>query len=96
MSDRVYRGQVSSVSSGSLAGCDSVLPVTLESHNSLVRTPFRVLLDYMESPMSQESIHMLVEDSRCHTEVSERVYRGVRPILPRSGQLGQFRQLDWV
>ena len=60
----------------SSAGCDYVWPPTSESHNSFVRTPFRVFLDSMESPLSQESIHIHEEDSRCQTEVSDLVYRG--------------------
>ena len=35
---------------------------TSEGHNSFVRTPFRVFLDSMESPLSQDSIHISVED----------------------------------
>ena len=42
-----------------------VRPPTLEGHNFLVRTPFRVFLDSMESPLSQDSIRMSVEDSGC-------------------------------
>ena len=30
----------------------------------------------LEIPLSQESIHMPEEDSRCQTKVSDRVYRG--------------------
>ena len=30
---------------------------------NLVRTPFRVFLDSLESPLSQDSIYMLVEGS---------------------------------
>ena len=33
------------------------------SSNFFVRTPFRVFLDYMESPLSQNSSHMPVEGS---------------------------------
>ena len=45
--------------------------------------------DSMESPLSQEFIHLPEEDRRCHTEVSDRVYRGqVRSV--NSGQL------NWV
>ena len=39
-------------------------PPTSEGHNFFFRTPFRVFLDSMESPLSQNSIHMLVEGSR--------------------------------
>ena len=48
----------------SLAGFDFLWPPTLEGHNFFVRTPFRVFLDSMESPLSQEAIHMPVEDIR--------------------------------
>ena len=42
-----------------------VQPPTLEGHNFLVRTPFWVFLDSMESPLSQDSIRMSVEGSGC-------------------------------
>ena len=46
----------------SFAEFDFACPPTSEGHNFFVRTPFRVLLDYMESPLSQESIYIyLVE-----------------------------------
>ena len=35
-----------------------VRPPTSEGHNFFVRTPIRVFLDSMESPLSQESIHI--------------------------------------
>ena len=38
-------------------------PPTLGGHNVFVRTPFQVLLDSMENPLSPEFIHILVEDS---------------------------------
>ena len=49
----------------SSAGCDYVWPPTSEGRNSFVRTPFQVFLNSMERPLSQESINMLKEDSRC-------------------------------
>ena len=33
-------------------------PPTLDDHNFLVRAPFQVFLDSMESPLSIESIHI--------------------------------------
>ena len=42
-----------------------------EDHNSFVRTLLRVFLDSMESPLSQESIHMLEKDSRYQTEFAK-------------------------
>ena len=48
----------------SSAGFDYVLPSTLEGHNFFVRTPFRVFLNSMERPLSQEAIYMPVEDNR--------------------------------
>ena len=38
-----------------------VRPPTLEGHNFFVRTPFRVFLDSMESPLSQDFIYMTME-----------------------------------
>ena len=69
---RAHRGQVNSSSSG----FNYVLPPTLEGHNSFVRTPIRVFLDSMESPLSQESIDMPEEDIRCQTELLDRANRG--------------------
>ena len=74
--DRAHRGQVSSACSGQLVGVDYVGPPTSEGHNFFVRPPFRVFLDSMESPLSQESINMLEEDRMCQKNVSDRVYRG--------------------
>ena len=34
-------------------------PPTSDDHNFFVRTPFRVFLDPMESPLSQDSSHVL-------------------------------------
>ena len=39
-----------------------VRPPTSDGHNFFVRTPFRVLLDSMEIPLSQNSNHVSVED----------------------------------
>ena len=36
---------------------------TSNDHNFLVQTPFRVFLDSMESPLSQNSSHISVEES---------------------------------
>ena len=49
--------QVSSV------GFDYVRPPISEGHMSFVRTPFQVFLDSMESSLSQDTIHIPVEDS---------------------------------
>ena len=38
------------------------MPLTSDDHNFFVRTPFEVFLDSMESPLSQESRFMSVED----------------------------------
>ena len=56
-----YLGQVRSAwpSQVSSVGLDN-----LEGHNFLVRTPFRVFLDSMESPLSQDSSYVPVEGSR--------------------------------
>ena len=51
------------------AGCDYMGPATSEGHNSFVLTPFLVFLDSMESPWSQDSIHIPLEDSRCQVEL---------------------------
>ena len=60
------------VSPGQLVRVDCIRPSTSEGHKSLVRTPIWVFLDSMESPLSQESIHILVKDIRCRTEVIDR------------------------
>ena len=41
-----------------------VRPPTSDDYNFFVRTPFQVFLDSMEIPLSQDSIHVPVEDSR--------------------------------
>ena len=38
------------------------VPLTSDDHNFFVQTPFEVFLDSMESPLSQESRFMPVED----------------------------------
>ena len=35
---------------------------TSDGHNFFVRTPFQMLLDYMEIPLSLESIHIYLDD----------------------------------
>ena len=40
-----------------------VRPPTLEGHNFFVQTLFQVILDSMESPLSQNFSHVLVEGS---------------------------------
>ena len=69
----LYRARPGQVSSSS-SGFDYVGPPTSEGHNSFVRTPIRVFLDYMESPLSQESINMNEEASRGQTKVLYLVY----------------------
>ena len=44
--------------SSSTSGFDYVWPQTSECHNSFIRTLIRMFLDSMESPFSQEYIHM--------------------------------------
>ena len=39
-------------------------PPTSDGHNFFVITPFRVFFESMESPLSQDSSHVPVEDSR--------------------------------
>ena len=56
---------------------DYVWPPTSEGNNAFVRTLFRVFLDSMESPLSQDSIHMPLEDSRCQAELGQ--VRTARP-----------------
>ena len=52
-------------------------PPTLKGHNFFVRTPFRVFLDSMEIPLSQDSIHITVENSRCQENLGQ--VRSARP-----------------
>ena len=61
--------------SSSSSGFDYVRPPTSEGHNSFVRTTFWVFLDFMEKPLSQESIYMPEEDIRCQTEVLYRAHQ---------------------
>ena len=63
----VTSGQL--VNPGQLVRFAYVWPPTLEGHISFVRTPIRVFLDSMESPLSQEYIDMPKENIRCQTEV---------------------------
>ena len=70
----VRSAQSVQVSSAGCESCDYVRPPTSEGHNSFVRNSFQVFLDSMESPLSQEFIYMPKEDSKCQTEVSDRVY----------------------
>ena len=46
------------VCSGQLVWVDYAQPPTLKGHISFVRTPILVFFDSMESPLSQEYIHM--------------------------------------
>ena len=55
---------------------DYIRSPTLKGHNSFVRTPIRVFLDYMEIPLSQESINMPEEDRIFQTKVLDRAHRG--------------------
>ena len=50
---------------GWLGRATHVRPPTSEGHNFFVRTLFQVFLDSMEIPLSQDSIHMPVDGSRC-------------------------------
>ena len=47
------------VSSGQLVWVDYARPLTSEGHIFFVRTPIWVFLEYMESSLSKEYIHML-------------------------------------
>ena len=51
---------------GRVGKATHVRPTTSEGHNFFVRTPFRVFLDFMESPLSQESIHIKINEIRTH------------------------------
>ena len=62
----------SSTRSGQLIWVDYTLPPTSEGHITFVRTPIRVFLDSMESPLSQEYINIPDEDRRCLTKVIDR------------------------
>ena len=48
-------------------------------HNSFVRTPLQVFLDFMESPLSQDSIHIPVVNIGCQAKL---------------GQVGSARQVS--
>ena len=64
------------VSSGQLVWVDYAWPPTLEGHISFVKTPILVFLGSMESPLSQEYIHMPEEDIKSQTKVLDRVFPG--------------------
>ena len=63
-SSHLGQGRTAQLSQVSSACFDYVGPPTSEGHNFFVRTPFRVLLDSMESPLSQDSIYVPMEGSR--------------------------------
>ena len=69
MSDQGVRSSSSRsgqlVSSGQLVLVDYARPPTSEGHISFVRTSIWVFLNSMESPLSQEYIHMPEEDIIC-------------------------------
>ena len=67
MSDRGVRS--SSSRSGQLVWVDYARPPTSEGHISFVRTLIWVFLDSMESPLSQEYIHITEGDIICQTEM---------------------------
>ena len=78
-----YLGVISSssrsgqlVSSGQLVWVDYTRPPTSEGHISFVRTLIWVFLDSMESPLSQEYIHMPEEYIRCQIKVLYRARPG--------------------
>ena len=52
-----------SIAVGRLGLAIHVWPPTSDDYNFFVQTPFRVFLDSMESPLSQDYIHMPLEDS---------------------------------
>ena len=64
------------VSSGQLVWVGYARPPTSEGHISFVRTPIWVFLDSMESPLSQEYIHIPEENIRCQTKVLYRARPG--------------------
>ena len=55
------------VNPGQLVRFAYVSSPTSEGHISFVRTPIWVFLDYMESPLSQEYIHMPEKNIKCLT-----------------------------
>ena len=63
-------------------------PPTSEGHISFVRTPIRVFLDSMESPLSQEYINMHEENIRCLTKVIYELVTSGQLVNP--GQLVRF------
>ena len=54
------------VRAGRLGLAILVWPPTSDGHNFFVRTLFRVFLDSMEIPLSQDPSHVPMEDSGCH------------------------------
>ena len=85
MSDRGVR--LSLLRSGQLSQSARLGVTTYNLQLRKVRTPIWVFLDYMESPLSQEFIHMPEEDRICQTEESNLVYRG---------QVSSVSQLGWA
>ena len=79
----VTSGQL--VNPGQLVRFAYVWPPTSEGQISFVRTPIWVFLDSMESPLSQEYIHIPEEKIRCLTKVIDE--------LVTSGQLINLGQL---
>ena len=68
----------------SSAYCGTNQPPTSDGHNFFVRTPFWVFLDSMEISLSYDSIHILVEDIRCQTELGQ--LRSARSCQVRSAE----------
>ena len=64
------------VSSGQLVWVDYARPPTSEGHISFVRTLIWVFLDSMDSPLSQEYIHIPEGNIRCQNEVLYRAHPG--------------------
>ena len=82
----VTSGQL--VNPGQLVRFDYLCPPTLEGHISSLRTPIWVFLDSMESPLSQEYIHMPEKNIRCLTEVIDELVTSGQLVNP--GQLVTF------
>ena len=82
----VTSGQL--VNPGQLVRFAYVWSPTSESHISFVRTPIWVFLDSMESPLSQEYIHMPEENIRFLTEVIYELVTSGQLVNP--GQLVRF------
>ena len=86
INELITSGQL--VNPGQLVRIAYVCPPTSEGHIFSVRTPIWVFLDSMESPLSQEYIHMPEENIRCLTKVIDE--------LVTSGQLVNPGQLDRI